>query len=35
VLKTHALWPETPHLSQRVRLALDAFARGLPGSAEL
>lgn len=35
VFKTHALWPRTPHLPMRVRLALDALAAELPGSAEL
>lgn len=35
VFKTHALWPKTPHLSLRVRLAIDALAAGLPGCVEL
>jgi DNA-binding transcriptional LysR family regulator len=35
VFRTHALWPETPHLPLRVRLAIDALAAALPGSAEL
>ncbi|MFT3691210.1 LysR family transcriptional regulator [Paenirhodobacter sp.] len=35
VLRTHALWPETPHLPLRTRLAIDALAAALPGSAEL
>jgi len=35
VFKTHALWPITPHLPLRVRLAIDALAAGLPGCAEL
>lgn len=35
VFKTHALWPRAPHLPMRVRLALDALAAELPGSAEL
>ncbi len=35
VFRTHALWPETPHLTVRVRLAIDALAAALPGSAEL
>ncbi len=35
VFRTHALWPETPHLPLRVRFALDALAAALPGSAEL
>jgi DNA-binding transcriptional LysR family regulator len=35
VIETHALWPETPHLPVRVRLAIDALAADLPGNAEL
>lgn len=35
VFKTHALWPASPHLPLRVRLALDALAAALPGSAEV
>ncbi|WP_370678116.1 LysR family transcriptional regulator [Pleomorphomonas sp. PLEO] len=35
VFRTHALWPETPHLPLRVRFAIDALATALPGSAEL
>jgi DNA-binding transcriptional LysR family regulator len=35
VLKTSAIWPQTPHLALRVRLAIDALAASLPGSAEL
>lgn len=35
VFKTHAVWPETPHLPLRVRYAIDALAAALPGSAEL
>lgn len=35
VFRTHAIWPETPHLPLRVRLAIDALAAALPGSAEL
>lgn len=35
VFTTHAIWPETPHLPLRVRLAIDALAAALPGSAEL
>jgi len=35
VLKTNALWPQTPQLPLRVRLAIDALAAALPGSAEL
>ena len=32
---TRALWPETPHLPLRVRLAIDALAAALPVAAEL
>ncbi|MFC6839456.1 LysR family transcriptional regulator [Xanthomonas theicola] len=35
VFRTHALWPATPHMPLRVRLAIDAIAAALPGSAEL
>ncbi|MGV6876031.1 LysR family transcriptional regulator [Pseudochelatococcus sp. B33] len=35
IFRTHALWPETPHLPLRVRFAIDALAASLPGSAEL
>ncbi|MDQ0395566.1 LysR family transcriptional regulator [Labrys monachus] len=35
VFRTHALWPETPHLPLRVRLAIDAVAAALPGDSEL
>lgn len=35
VFRTHALWPNTPHLPLRVRSAIDALAAALPGSAEL
>lgn len=35
VFRTSAIWPETPHLPLRVRLAIDALAAALPGSAEL
>lgn len=35
VFRTHALWPDTPHLPLRVRFAIDALAAALPGSAEL
>jgi DNA-binding transcriptional LysR family regulator len=35
IIETHALWPETPHLPVRVRLAIDALAAELPGNAEL
>lgn len=34
VFKTHALWPWTPHLPLRVRLAIDALAAELPSSAD-
>ncbi|SFL88057.1 LysR family transcriptional regulator [Methylobacterium pseudosasicola] len=30
VFESHALWPQTPHLPLRVRLAIDALAAGLP-----
>lgn len=33
VMKTHALWPQTPHLPLRVRLAIDSLAGELPGTA--
>ena len=32
---THALWPATPHLPLRVRIAIDALAAALPGVTEL
>jgi DNA-binding transcriptional LysR family regulator len=35
VFRTHALWPETPHLPLLVRFAINALASALPGSAEL
>ena len=35
VFVTHALWPETPYLPLRVRVAIDALAEALPGSNEL
>lgn len=35
VFATHALWPTSPHVPVKVRLALDALAAELPGSAEL
>lgn len=35
IVQTNALWPETPHLPLRVRMAIDALAAALPGSAEL
>jgi DNA-binding transcriptional LysR family regulator len=30
VFDTHALWPQTPHLPLRVRLAVDTLAKALP-----
>ena len=30
VTDVHAIWPETPHLATRVRVAIDALAAGLP-----
>lgn len=35
VFRIHALWCRTPHLPTRIRVALDALAAELPGSAEL
>ena len=35
IIRIHALWQETPHLPLRIRLAIDALAAALPGSAEL
>jgi DNA-binding transcriptional LysR family regulator len=35
LIETYALWPETPHLPLRVRLAIDALAADLSGNAEL
>lgn len=35
VFEIHALWPQTPHLPLRVRLAIDALAKALPTHAEL
>jgi DNA-binding transcriptional LysR family regulator len=35
VFTSHALWPQSPHLASRVRLAIDALAAELPGAAEL
>lgn len=35
VFATHALWPAAPHMPMKLRLALDALAAELPGSAEL
>lgn len=35
VFNTHALWPASPYLPLRIRLALDALAAALPGSAEI
>ena len=32
---TYALWPETPHLTLRVRFALDALTAALPGTTDL
>lgn len=32
IFKTHALWPQTPHLPLRVRLALDALTAALPAA---
>jgi DNA-binding transcriptional LysR family regulator len=34
VIDSHALWPQTPHLPLRVRLAIDALAAELPGATE-
>lgn len=31
----HAVWPQTPHLPLRVRLAIDALAAGLPATTDL
>jgi DNA-binding transcriptional LysR family regulator len=33
-IATRALWPQTPHLPLRVRLAIDALAAELPGATE-
>jgi DNA-binding transcriptional LysR family regulator len=35
LIETHALWPQSPHLPLRVRLAIDALADKLAGHAEL
>jgi DNA-binding transcriptional LysR family regulator len=35
VIESHALWPQTPHLPLRVRLAIDALAAELPGAVEV
>lgn len=35
VFDTHALWPQTPHLPLRVRLAIDALAAALPETTDL
>lgn len=35
VLESHVLWPQTPHLPLRVRLAIDALAAELPAATEL
>ena len=32
---TYALWPQTPHLPLRVRIALDALTAALPGTTDL
>jgi hypothetical protein len=29
---THAVWPKTPHLNLRVRIAIDALAVELPNA---
>ncbi|MCJ2139844.1 LysR family transcriptional regulator [Methylobacterium sp. E-066] len=35
VFESHALWPQTPHLPLRVRLAIDALAAALPEESAL
>ena len=35
VFQTFVVWPQSPHMPLRVRLAIDALAAELPGSAEL
>nr|WP_246519898.1 LysR family transcriptional regulator [Ancylobacter lacus] len=35
VFATHALWPASPQMPLKLRLALDALAEGLPGGTEL
>ncbi len=35
VFDSHALWPQSPHLPRRVRLAIDALAAALPETAAL
>jgi DNA-binding transcriptional LysR family regulator len=35
VFDVHAVWPRTPHLPLRVRLAIDALAAELPGATEI
>jgi DNA-binding transcriptional LysR family regulator len=35
VFDIHAVWPQTPHLPLRVRLAIDALAAELPGATEI
>ncbi|RFB75582.1 LysR family transcriptional regulator [Methylovirgula sp. 4M-Z18] len=35
LIESHALWPQSPHLPLRVRLAVDALAAELPASAEI
>jgi DNA-binding transcriptional LysR family regulator len=32
---THAVWPKTPHLNLRVRIAIDALAAELPNAIKL
>ncbi|WP_175871174.1 hypothetical protein [Burkholderia sp. BCC0397] len=34
VIETYALWPQSPHLPQRVRLAIDALADALSDNTE-
>lgn len=33
-IDSHVVWPQTPHLPLRVRLAIDALAAELPGATE-
>ena len=35
VFESHVLWPQTPHLPLRVRIAIDALAAGLPETASI
>jgi DNA-binding transcriptional LysR family regulator len=35
IFESYALWPDTPHLPLRVRLAIDALTAELPGNSEL